>query len=95
MVVVRRLSWDPRNVAHIARHQVTPDEVEQVCRGRPVVLGRFGGRLILIGSTQGGRMLAAMLDPEGGDVYSPVTARPASRQERRYYQTQQGGHSST
>ncbi len=95
MVLVRRLLWDPRNVSHIARHQVTPDEVEQVCRGSPVSLGGFGGRLILIGPTRGSRMLAAVLDPEGGDVYYPVTARPASRKERRYYQMQTGGHSCT
>lgn len=37
MLVVRRLVWDPWNVAHIACHEVTPEEVEEVCHGEPVV----------------------------------------------------------
>jgi uncharacterized DUF497 family protein len=36
-------------------------------------------------------MLAVVLDPEGEDVYYPVTARAASRKERRYYHQQKGG----
>lgn len=35
-------------------------------------------------------MLAVVLEPEDTDVYRPVTARPASRRERRYYQQQKG-----
>jgi hypothetical protein len=27
------LEWDDRNEAHIARHQVEPEEVEDVCYG--------------------------------------------------------------
>jgi uncharacterized protein len=88
MISVRRLTWDPRNVAHIAAHQVSPEEVEQVCHGSPVALGSYDERLILIGPTRAGRMLATVLEPEGGGIYYPVTARPASRKERRYYQAQ-------
>ncbi len=45
------------------------------------------GRIIVIGPTSTGRMLAAILDPEPEPgVYYPVSARPASRKERRQYQ---------
>jgi hypothetical protein len=37
-------------------------------------------------------MLAVILDPEEEEgVYYPVTARPASRKERRLYREQKGG----
>jgi hypothetical protein len=36
-------------------------------------------------------MIAVVLDPRGHGVYYPVTARPASRKERRYYNEQKGG----
>lgn len=92
MPYVRRLIWDAWNVAHIARHKVTPEEAEQVCHGDPVELQSYKQRIILIGPTHTGRMVAVVLDPEPQrGVYYPVTARPASRKERQYYQTQKGG----
>lgn len=91
MASLRRLIWDTWNVPHIARHQVTPEEVEQVCQGDPVELQSYAGRLLLIGPTEAGKMLAVVLSPLGRGVYYPVTARPASRKERRYYREQKGG----
>lgn len=92
MLTIRRLIWDPGNVAHIDRHSVTPDEVEQVCHGHPVTSVTHHDRLRVVGPTQAGRMLTVILDPEPEpDVYYPVTARPASRQECRRYQEVQGG----
>jgi hypothetical protein len=37
-------------------------------------------------------MLSIVLDPEEEpEVYYPITARPASRKERRYYREKKGG----
>lgn len=33
MIIVRELIWTERNIDHIARHNVTREEVEQVCHG--------------------------------------------------------------
>ena len=44
--------------------------------------------MILIGPTRTGRFVAAVIEPEGEDVYYVVTARPASRRERVYFQRQ-------
>jgi len=91
MPFIRRLRWDSWNVAHIARHAVTPDEVEEVCHGAPTFSQTYKGCLRVIGPTRIGRMLTVILAPEGpGGVYYPVTARPASRQERRRHQALQG-----
>lgn len=87
MVFIKRLIWDEWNIAHIARHDVTPDEVEEVCHYSPVFRDSYKGRKLVIGPTKLGRMVTVALDPEPDmeDVYYPVTAHPASRKERRRY----------
>ena len=91
MRFVDRLIWDAWNVAHIARHQVVPEEVEEVCHDQPMVSQTYGGRLRLVGPTAGHRFLTVILAPKGEDVYYCVTARPADRKERRLYREQEGG----
>ncbi len=88
MVRVEGLDWDDWNVAHIAKHAVSPAEVEEFCRGEHIVRQAHSGRLMLIGSTAGGRLLAIILAPEAGDDFYPVTARPADRRERTDYRTE-------
>ena len=92
MVYIRRLIWGPWNVGHIARHQATLEEVEEVCRGDPVVQEGKKGRSLVFGPTLAGRMLTVVLDPtEAANVYYVVTARPASRRERAIYAGEKGG----
>jgi uncharacterized protein len=93
MVYIRRLIWDTWNIAHIARHEVRPEEVEEVCHGPAVARQTYAGRTLIIGPTRAQRMLAVVLDPEAENEWYPVTARPASRQERRLYREEQGGTS--
>jgi len=91
MIIVRRLVWEKNNIDHIARHQVVPEEVEEVCHNNPVILKGHSGRLVIIGLTYKGRALSVVLDPESEkDVYYPVTARSADRKERKYYKDQGG-----
>ena len=91
MVFIRRLVWNDWNVAHIARHDVLPEEVEQVCHGDTWVSETYENRLRVVGPTDRGRMLTVILAPQGRGVYFPVTARPASRQERQRYTALKGG----
>ena len=90
MLTIRRLIWDPQNVAHIAHHQVAIEEVEQVCHDRPLVRQGYLDRLILIGPTTAGRILAIVLKYIGNESYYVVTARSADRKERRLYQESGG-----
>lgn len=95
MLFVRRLIWDTWNVAHIARHEVTPEEVEQVCHGTPMTSESYEARLLVVGPTEAGRMLTVILAPENEEgVYYPVTARHADRKEQRNYHQEQGGETS-
>jgi len=85
MTLVRWLIWDGWNVRHVARHKVTRDEVEEVCHGLFITREAYAGRLMLIGPTRADRTLAVVLEPVEEGVFYPVTARTASRKERRLY----------
>ena len=63
MIVIRRLIWNSWNIAHIARHDVTPDEVEDVCHGNYITSQTYQGRIRVVGPTSTGRMLAVILAP--------------------------------
>ena len=90
MIFVRRLIWESWNVAHIARHEVVPDEVEEVCHGPHISRQTYDDRHLLIGPTLSGRMLAVVLGSTAqAEVYYPVTARSASMKERRIYKNEQ------
>lgn len=91
MLVIRRLIWDSLNVAHIARHKVNPEEVEEICHIDPVVQRGKKGRSLVFGPTKSGRILTVVLDPEGEGIYYPVTARPASKRERAIYVQEKAG----
>lgn len=88
---IRRLIWDSWNIPHIARHEVMPEEVEATCHGPYITMTGYGGRILVLGPTLAGRMLVAVLEPVETGIYYPVTARPASRKERRYYLAQKEG----
>ena len=89
MVYVKKLDWEEWNVKHIKKHTVVVEEVEQVCHGKHVTRLGKEGRLLIIGPTQSGRMLVVILSPTAKkNVYYPVTARPADKQEIRDYKNE-------
>ena len=91
MITVDKLIWDEWNIAHIARHNIIPDEVEQVCHGDYTTLETYKGRIVVIGPTERGHTLFIVLAPREAKVYYPVTARVADRKERAYYQKMKRG----
>jgi hypothetical protein len=62
MVAVREIRWTEESEDHIARHEVTPGEVEQVVNTRPrlVVAGTEGVEYVF-GTTDAGRYLLVVL----------------------------------
>ncbi len=85
MVRIQRLEWDENNEEHIERHRVTPEEVEEVCFGRPLIMkGRRGTRLAY-GSTLSGDYLLVVLRLKEKGVARCITARPMTAKERRFY----------
>ncbi len=82
------LEWDESNRRHIAEHDVSTLEVEEVLQNDPVDLemqvvdGEL--RFTLIGETARGRILLVVLT-ERGERLRPVTAyRPVAHLRTRY-----------
>ena len=91
MPQVDKLIWVKGNVPHIARHAVTPDEVEQACQRDPITKEAKLGRIMAIGQTKTGRILSIVLAPtEDKGVYFVVTARTADKKERQLFKQIKG-----
>ena len=86
MAHVFRLVWDDWNEEHIARHNVTPAEVEEVTTNRPFTTRGQKDRYRLIGQTAAGRLLTVIVAPRGDGAMYVLIAREATRDERRAYQ---------
>jgi len=84
-VRIYELVIDPGREEHIARHQVSVDEVEGVIFGEPFIRKARLGRYNILGQTEAGRYLAIFVAPRGGGVYGLVTAREADDAERKAF----------
>lgn len=86
---IRELIWPADRVGNIAQHAVTPEEVEEVCFGRPFVQrAKSEGQnpvYYVLGQTEAGRYLfCVVIQFPDGKGY-PVTARPMTDKEQRRY----------
>ena len=81
--------WPEERIEHIARHAVTPEEVEEACFGRSWVRrGKSEGEnpvYYVLGQSEAGRYLfcVVILFPDG--IGYPVTAREMTAKEKRRY----------
>lgn len=83
---IRSFKWDEDTIDHIANHNVTPDEVEEVAfEGSPYICKGRGGRRYLYGKTIGGRYLFIVYVLAGMGIAQVITARDMDDKERRYY----------
>jgi uncharacterized DUF497 family protein len=86
---VHEFVWPDDRVDHIAQHGITPDEVEDVCFGKPLVYrAKSEGKnpvYYVLGQTNAGRYLFCVIIqfPDGKGY--PVTARPMTAKEKRRY----------
>src|SRR5579864_7494331 len=91
-----KFDWDQHNIGHVAKHRVTPEEVEQVLLNNPVFIEmridrRTGEERILeLGHTNLGRVLFVAWTPRGA-LMRPVTAYPADRKIRSAYMQKRKG----
>lgn len=78
---VNGLIWDDWNKKHIFAHDVTLEEVEEVCHGKHKVKKSYRKRMQMSGITKAGRKLTIILSPEdrnlvvyGKGKYYPITS---------------------
>jgi uncharacterized DUF497 family protein len=85
--------WDEANVGHVARHNVTPEEVEQVFANDPMELGAdvVDGqeRYTAVGHTNRLRVLVLVWTMRGGAT-RPITAFDASERVATRYLAERG-----
>lgn len=86
---IHEFVWTEDRIEHIARHGVTPEEVEEACFGRAFVQrAKSQGKnpvYYVLGQTAAGRyLLCVVIQFPDGKGY-PVTARPMTDKEKRRY----------
>ena len=88
---IEGFDWDNANVGHILRHAVTPFEVEEVTRGKHVVIAartiKREKRWKLIGKTASGRYLVVVFTIRR-KLFRTVTAYEMNTAERSKYAPQ-------
>jgi uncharacterized DUF497 family protein len=93
MFHVREVIITPQVEEHIwTKHQVTPEEVEEVYFADPGPLPQCGRdrSYVIFGRTEAGRYLLVVLYPRGRGIFSLATARDMDQTERRYYRRHRG-----
>jgi uncharacterized protein len=87
MLYIREVIIAPQQEEHIwSKHQVTPEEVDEVCFGSPLALRGRDRSYAIYGQSEAGRYLIVFLYPRGRGVYDLATAREMTQTERRRYQ---------
>lgn len=80
--------WDDSNIKHLAAHEVTPSEFEQVLNNEPLDLDyeliEGEERYRAVGLTSGGRLLSVVYTIRDGKVRG-ITAFPASDLDKKAF----------
>lgn len=81
-VIIKSLIFDVYNLTHIKKHKVNRKEIDEV--GKNFIYHRrtHSGRYLAIGRT-GTRIITLIIRRESAGTYYLVTARDASKKERR------------
>ena len=87
--MIRELIWPEDRIDHIAAHDIEPEEVEEVCFGRALILrAKSAGAnpvYYVLRETRTGRCLfCAVIEFPDGRGY-PVTARAMTAKEKRRF----------
>ncbi|MBI2202992.1 MAG: BrnT family toxin [Candidatus Rokubacteria bacterium] len=82
---IKGFVWDEENVSHIAKHDVTPGEVEEALTDVPVVFRGPDGRYLAHGQTGGGRLLFVVYATRPGGRIRVITARDMTESEKRLW----------
>lgn len=85
-LIIETLIVDEHRIEHIARHQITIEEVLEVVSGDYSYIQAHHDRWLIIGQTSQGRFLTIVIGARAHEnTYGLVTARPARREERSFY----------
>ncbi len=87
---IQQIIWPDDRIEHVARHNIAPEEVEEVCFGRAFILrAKSEGEnpvYYVLGQTDAGRYLFCVIIQFPDNNGYPATARPMTDKERRRFQ---------
>ena len=93
--MIREVLWPADRIEHITNHHITPNEYEQVCFGKTLILRKKSdGKnpvYLLLGRTKDGRYLACVIIQFPYGKGYPVTARDMTVKEKRRYNKWRNG----
>ena len=81
---IASFEWDVANVEHLARHGVHPEETEEACYNRPLILKGRRRSYLIYGRTNDGRYLLVVLRYRGRGLARVITARDMTEAERSF-----------
>lgn len=83
----RGLLWNDKNIEHIARHHITPGEVEEVVysQERHTRKGMGQGIYYIFGQAGSGRYLFIVLLDIGRHIGRVITARDMTEREKKWH----------
>ena len=84
-VVISGFEWDDDNVVHVARHQFSPEEVEEVFAGHHKVRRARKMLYIALGETFDGRLAFVVFRRAAGGLIRVIPARDMDEAERRLF----------
>jgi hypothetical protein len=84
-VVIAGFEWDDNNIAHVERHEFTPEEVEEVFAGNYKVRRARQKLYIALGETLDGRLGFVVFRRLSGGMIRVITARDMEDRERRLF----------
>ncbi|SFR18463.1 BrnT family toxin [Desulfoscipio geothermicus] len=88
---ISQFIWNEDIIEHIAKHDVTPEEVEEVCFGRPLIIKNkqatkgINPTYYALGQTDTGRYLFVVFIYFKQGRAMVITARDMDQAERKYY----------
>jgi len=84
---IQNITWDQETVDHIARHAVSPEEVEQVLfndEDVPIIMRGRENKYLTYGETESGRFLFIVWVSKYRKTRI-VTARNMAKKEKQFY----------
>lgn len=86
----KKYDWDDANIEHIAKHGVTPQEVEEACFNEPFILKARKTRYLVYGRSDNGRYLFMVTAHRAKEAARIVTARDMNASEHKLYNKKRG-----
>jgi uncharacterized DUF497 family protein len=86
-IAIYFLEFDDNNIEHLGKHGIAPEEIEQIT-GNDYITARNvrqpESRIVMIGRTDGGRLLTVVLEATRDDVvWRPITGWESTQEERK------------